>query len=134
MSQDQCSPLTGHTVHVWVDHNRVTYYDDICGAWGVTKLAAWPEESILGGRLETEQGRRLSEAETRRVFALARSEVWRNNNIQNRRPVFMTFSGSRQSSPRSDPETVIVTIEDFRELAAQLMLDLSQIPHTAVWG
>jgi hypothetical protein len=114
MAEARRSPLTGHEVPIRVDGMRdITYFDDLCGRWAVTLQADWPEASILGGRLETENGR-LKEPETRRVFALARSEVWRLNNIQGRVPLFMTFRGAQQRTEPRDADTVILTIEDVR--------------------
>ena len=82
----QRSPLTGHDVETYEEVRRdIFYFDDICGRWSITLEADFGEASILGGRLETDTGR-LSEAETRRVFALARSEVWRLNKMQHKVP------------------------------------------------
>lgn len=123
MAEVRRSPLTGHDVPIRVDGMRnITYFDDLCGQWAVTLEADWPECSILGGRLEIESSR-LKEPETRRIFALARSEVWRFNNIQGRVPLFMTFRGAQQRTMPRDADSVILTIEDVRDLASQLTLE-----------
>jgi hypothetical protein len=74
-SNTKRSPLTGHDVPVQGDPYRdIDYYDDICGRWGITFEAQWEDATILAGKLRTTQGL-LTDRQTRRVLALARSEV-----------------------------------------------------------
>jgi hypothetical protein len=122
----QRSPLTGHDVETREEVRRdIFHFDDICGRWSITQEADFGEASILGGRLETETGR-LSETETRHVFALARSEVWRVNHKQQKVPLFMTLRGAkaaRQRDPSDDRNTVILTVEELSEVAPTLTLE-----------
>lgn len=122
----QLSPLTGHEVDVHQDVRRdIFYFDDICGRWSITIEADLGDASINGGRLDTESGR-LSEAETRRVLALARSEVWRLNNMQQRVPLFMTLRGAtaaRQKEGAADHREVILTFEELVETSHGLTLE-----------
>lgn len=121
----QQSPLTGHDVETREDIRRdIFYLDDVCGRWAITMEANFEDASILGGRLDTEAGR-LSEAETRRVFALARSEVWRLNKIAKKLPLFMTLRGAkaaRQNDP-VDSREVVLAIEEIVERAPTLSLE-----------
>jgi hypothetical protein len=125
MEQTQLSPLTAHDVPTREDVRRdIFYFDDICGRWSITTEADFGDASILGGRLETDDGR-LSEADTRRVIALARSEVWRLNNLQQRMPLFMTLRGAttaRRREGSADDREVILTVEELVEVARRLSL------------
>jgi hypothetical protein len=123
MAQTQRSPLTGHDVETRQDLQRdIIYFNDVCGRWSIVLEADFEDASILGGRLETERGR-LSEAETRRVFALARSEVWRLSNMQGKMPLFMTAcdaTTARQKEGAADDRETILTIEELVQIAHAL--------------
>ena len=122
-SNKRTSPLTGHDVRYDLDGSRdIDYYDDICGRWAVTFEAHWGNATILGGRLQTNQGLH-SDRQTRRVLALARSEVWRINKIQNRTALFLTLSTARDRSYEFDAYTHVLTIEDTVLSAGQLTLE-----------
>jgi hypothetical protein len=121
-SNTKKSPLTGHDVSVQGDPCRdIDYYNDICGRWGITFEARWGEATIIGGRLRTAQGL-LTDQKTRQVLALARSQVWRLNNVHNKTPLFLTLATAKPLSDDFDASTPILTIEDVAKTASQLTL------------
>jgi hypothetical protein len=111
MEHTQLSPLTAHDVPTREDVRRdIFYFDDICGRWSITTEADFGDASILGGRLETDDGR-LSEADTRRVIALARSEVWR-------------LDDRRKRSAGADPHVGRICNALFLELEGDPVVDV----------
>lgn len=126
MAQKQRSPITGHDVDTDQDVRRdIICFDDLCGRWSITVEADPGEASIISGQLETDS-ERLSEADTRRVFALARSEVWRLNKMQQRMPLFLTLrdaTAARQKKGPVDDREVILTFEELVETSRLLTLE-----------
>lgn len=117
------SPLTGHDVGYNLDGSRdIDYFDDICGRWGVTFEARWGTATILGGRLRIEQTL-LTDQQTRRTLALARSEVWRINRIQREIPLFFTLITAGSLPDDFNINTPILTIEDIAQAASQLTFE-----------
>jgi hypothetical protein len=122
-SNTKRSPLTGHDVPVQGDPYRdIDYYDDICGRWGITFEAQWEDATILAGKLRTTQGL-LTDRQTRRVLALARSEVWRLNSLHNKTPLFLALATAKSLPDGFDARTPVLTIDDIAKTANQLTLE-----------
>jgi hypothetical protein len=125
MPEEKVSPLTGQRVTLhYGPYRDIWYFDDICGGWGFTWKAErqWEGASIFGGHLRFTD-RLLSEPETRKTFALARSEVWRLSRMDAPDPLFMTLSGSRTVQPDPASRVTILTLEDIEDTSRQLTLE-----------
>lgn len=105
-----------------VGSNHLEYYDDICGRWALSWDEGLGDASILGGQLFSMPQGVLTEQQTRRVFALARSEVWRISKLRNKTALLLTLSTAKAIS-YDHKYHQLLAIEDIVESAGQLTLE-----------
>jgi len=125
MPEQKNSPLTGNQVEAHHGSDRdIWYFDDTCGRWAITWEAEqdWGQATITDGRLRFTD-RILSQTETKRTFALARSEVWRYSQIDAPLPLFMSYSGAKSAEPDPDFRVTILTLEDLEDTSRRLSLE-----------
>lgn len=85
-------------------------------------LMGWIKHQFLSGQLYFSPQGLLTEQQTRRVFALARSEVWRINKQRRKSALLLTVSTAEAISYEQKYNQVVV-IEDIVELAGKLTLE-----------